>query len=209
LKEENSVKLFYSQTSPFVRKVLACAITREIHERIELLPTNPHVLPPQLLGANPLSKVPCLITADGMALFDSPVICEYLDSLEGALPLFPRSGGARWQALRYQALGDGIMDAAVARRGEMAKPREEARDDYMARQKAVVARALDELEKAVPHKLADIGSITVACALGYLDFRFAAEPWREAHPQLAAWYEAFSTHPGIAQTVPTDPPRAA
>jgi glutathione S-transferase len=75
------VKLFYSPASPFVRKVLACAITREIHERIELLPTNPHVQPPQLLGANPLSKVPCLITADGMALFDSPVICEYLDSL--------------------------------------------------------------------------------------------------------------------------------
>jgi len=91
--------------------------------------------------------------------------------------LFPRSGGARWQALRYQALGDGIMDAAVARRGEMAKPRDEARDDYMARQKAVVAGA-GRTGKAVPHKLADIGSITVACALGYLDFRFAAEPWR-------------------------------
>jgi glutathione S-transferase len=203
------VKLFYSATSPYVRKVLACAITREIDQQIELLPTNPHVVPADLLAANPLCKVPCMITADGMALFDSPVICEYLDSVEGALPMFPRTGGARWLALRYQALGDGIMDAAIGRRGEIGKPQDAARDAYMAKQKAVVARALDDLEMAVPHKLADIGSITVACAIGYLDFRFDFEPWRETRPQLAAWYDAFSEQPGIARTAPKEQARAA
>ncbi|HEY2133285.1 MAG TPA: glutathione S-transferase N-terminal domain-containing protein [Acetobacteraceae bacterium] len=203
------MKLFYSATSPYARKVLACAITREIDQQIELLPTNPHVMPPDLLTANPLSKVPCMITSDGMALFDSAVICEFLDSVDGALPMFPRSGGARWLALRYQALGDGIMDAAIGRRGEIGKPLDAARDAYMAKQKAVVARALDDLEMPVPHKLADIGSITVACAIGYVDFRFGFEPWRETHPQLAAWYEAFSEQPGIAHTAPKEQSRAA
>ncbi len=196
------MKLFYSPTSPFARKVLACAMAREIHERIELVPTNPSSLPPALVVANPLSKVPCMVTGDGMALFDSPVICEYLDSLEGALPMFPRAGGARWLALRYQALGDGISDAAVLRRGEMVKPKEEARDVQIARQGAVVARSLDALEKAVPHRLVYIGSISIGCALGYLDLRFADEPWREEHPQLAAWYQAFLEHPCMAKTGP-------
>jgi glutathione S-transferase len=203
------VKLFYSATSPYARKVLACAITREIDQQIELLPTNPYTMPAELLAANPLSKVPCMITADGMALFDSPVICEYLDSVEGALPMFPRSGGARWLALRYQAQGDGIMDAAIGRRAEIGKPQDAARDAYMAKQKAVVARALDDLEMAVPHKMVDIGSITVACAIGYVDFRFGFEPWRETRPQLAAWYEAFSEMPGLAQTAPREQSQAA
>ncbi len=203
------MKLFYSPTSPYARKVMACAIAREIHERIELLPTNPHLVPAALVAANPLSKVPCLVTADGLALFDSPVICEYLDSLEGALPLFPRSNGPRWLALRQQALADGMLDAAVGRRMDMARPREDAREAFMGKQAAVVVRALDELERHVPHRVVDIGAISVACALGYLDFRYAAEPWRDGRPQLAGWYNAFAQNPCMAQTRPMDPPPAA
>ena len=203
------MKLFHSPTSPYVRKVMACAIARELHERIECLPTNPHVVPAELTAANPLSKVPCLVTADGLSLFDSPVICEYLDSLEGALPLFPRAGGARWLALRQQALADGMLDAAVGRRMELAKPHEAARAAFMARQAAVVVRSLDELERSVPHRVLDIGTISVACALGYLDFRFGAEPWRTGRPQLTGWYEAFAQNPCMTQTVPADPPPAA
>ncbi|HEX3347842.1 MAG TPA: glutathione S-transferase [Acetobacteraceae bacterium] len=199
------MKLFYSPTSPYVRKVLACAIERDIERQIELVPTNPHVSPPALLAANPLSKVPCLITADGVPLFDSPVICEFLDAIENASPMFPRAGGARWRALRYQAMADGILDAAVARRLEQAKPQEAARDTFMARQQAAVERTLAELEREPPHTVPDIGSLAVACALGYLDFRFAHEPWREPHPTLAAWYEGFKETPGIARTVPRDP----
>jgi glutathione S-transferase len=196
------MKLFYSAASPFVRKVMACAISRELDGRIELIPTNPHESPPALLAGNPLSKVPCLVTEDGVALYDSPVICEYLDSLEGDIPLFPRGAGARLTALKLQALGDGMMDAAVLRRGESLRPREAARDAVMARQKAAVERSLAVLEAEPPHQAVDIGTIAVACALGYLDFRFPAEPWRPAHPHLAQWFATFSEHPGIARTVP-------
>ncbi len=200
------MQLFYSPTSPYVRKVMACAIEREIDGRIETLPTNPHASPPELIAQNPLSKVPCLITEDGFALFDSPVICEFLDSIGDAAPMFPRpESSLRWHALKLQALGDGMLDAAIARRLEQAKPREAARETFMARQKAAVDRSLDHLEADPPHKAIDIGTITVACALGYLDFRFAAEPWREARPRLADWFAAFAKNPGIAGTVPKDP----
>ena len=90
----------------------------------------------------------------------------------------------------------------MARRGETTRPKEAARDALMARYRGVVERALAALEADPPHKALDIGSITVACALGYLDFRFAAEPWRAGHPKLAAWFEAFSQEPAIARTAP-------
>ncbi len=198
------MKLYYSAGSPFVRKVMACAITRGIDGQIEKVPTNPHVSPPGLLADNPLSKVPCLVTEDGLALFDSPVICEYLDSVGDMLAMVPASGAPRWRALKLQALADGIMDAAVLRRMEQNRPQEATRDGVIARQAGVVSRGLDLLEAEPPANHLDIGSIAAACALGYLDFRFAAEPWREAHPRLAAWFAEFSTHPGIAGTVPRD-----
>ena len=111
------MKLHYSSASPYVRKVMAVAIARGLDGRIEKIATNPHVSPPELLADNPLSKVPALVTDDGLALFDSPVICEYLDSLGDAPALFPPAGRARWVALRLQAIGDGILDAAVSRAG--------------------------------------------------------------------------------------------
>ena len=198
------MKLYYSAASPFVRKVMACAVTRGLDKQIETVRTNPHESAAGFVADNPLSKVPCLVTEDGLALFDSRVICEYLDSLGDALPLFPTHGAARWRALKQQAMGDGIMDAAVARRGELARPTEPARTALMTRFKTVVARTVGALEADPPHRLVDIGSITVACALGYLDFRYAAEPWRPEHPKLAAWFEAFAQNPGMAQTVPHD-----
>jgi glutathione S-transferase len=195
------VKLYFSPTSPYVRKVMACAITRGLDQRIDRIPTNPHTSPTDLIGDNPLSKVPCLVTDDGLALYDSPVICEYLDSLGEELPLFPAQGAARWRALKLQAT-DGILDSAVGTRGEIAKPKEAARDAWMARQKEIIARSLAQLEADPPHKALDIGSIAVACALGYLDLRFADDNWRAHAPRLAAWFLAFSQNPGIADTVP-------
>jgi glutathione S-transferase len=196
------VKLLHSPTSPYARKVRICAILRGIADRITLVSMNPNESPSDLLTANPLSKVPTLLTDDGVALFDSPVICEYLDSVGDALPMFPEHGAARWRALKQQALADGILDACVPRRGELAKPREEGRDALIARWRAAVERALDALEAEPPHKSMDIGSITVACALGYLDFRFPQEPWRPTPPRLAAWFEAFSQDPAVASTAP-------
>lgn len=198
------MKLFWSPASPFVRKVMAVAIARDLHERINLIPANPHQSPADLLAANPLGLVPTLVTEDGLALFDSPVICEYLDSREAGIRVFPQSAAARWIALKQQAMADGVMDFAVLRRGEGMRPKEEARETLMARRKAAIDRVLAAWEAEVPHRTVDIGTIAIGCALGYLDFRFAHEPWREACPKLADWFTAFSQEPCMAQTAPRE-----
>lgn len=197
------MKLHHSPASPFVRKCMAVAIARGIEGRIELVGTNPHVSPPELLRDNPLSKIPCLVTDDGLAVYDSRVICEYLDTIGEAPSLFPTSGTHRW--LRVQtmhALADGILDAAVARRMRFGKPVDDTRAHFLERQKAAVARGLAKLEADPPQGLKDIGAIAVACALGYLDFRFADEPWRESHPRLAAWFAQVSELPPLARSAP-------
>lgn len=198
------MRLNYSAASPYVRKVMACAIARGLDGRIEKLTTNPHQSPPELLGVNPLSRVPALLLDDGTALYDSPVICEYLDSLGDARPLFPVAGPARWTALRQQALGDGIMDASVPRRREMGFPPDEGRTAFITRQREAVARAVDALEAEAASfgDLRTIGEVSVGCALGYLDFRFAAEPWRPGRDRLAAWFARVSELPPLARTVP-------
>jgi glutathione S-transferase len=197
------MKLHYSPASPFARKCLAVAIARGLDSRIELVGTNPHVSPPELLKDNPLSKIPALVTDDGMAIYDSPVICEYLNTLGEAATLIPTSGTRAWIRVQVmQALADGIMDAAVARRMRAGKPLDETRSAFLDRQKAAIARGLATLEAAPPEGLGDLGAIAVGCALGYLDFRFADEPWRAAHPRLAAWFEAASKLPPLARTVP-------
>ncbi len=193
------MKLFHSPFSPFARKVMACAVARSIENRITIVSTTGEAA--ELAAANPLGKLPCLITDDGMALFDSRVICEFLDSVGEVFPMFP-DHGARIRALRFQAIGDGIADAAVLRRGEQGRPSEPARDGVIAVQKAKVARSLAVLEADVPAAHVDIGTIAVACALGYLDLRFAAEPWREGHPKLAAWFEGMLQRPCMANTAP-------
>ncbi len=197
------MKLHFAPTSPFVRKVMVCAILRGIEGRIEKVATDPHSSPPHLLRDNPLSKVPCLVTDEGVAVFDSAVICEYLDTLGDAPPLLPPTGSRERLAVQVrQALADGVMDAAVARRMRFGKPVDEARAAFLARQKAAVERGLAVLEADPPAGLSDIGEIAVACTLGYLDFRFADEPWRDAHPRLAAWFAEVSKMPALAQTAP-------
>lgn len=196
------MKISYSPASPYVRKCLAVAIARGIDGQIEKWVTK--TTSPELQALNPLSKVPTLVTDDGMALYDSPVICEYLDSVGAAPHLFPASGPARWKALQLAALGDGIMDASQPRRREIPLPQDEGRVEWIAMQAGKVVRALDALEASATslHALATIGEITVACALGYLDFRFANEAWRPGHPKLTAWYESVLKLPPISQTMP-------
>jgi glutathione S-transferase len=182
---------------------MACAIIRGLDGQIEKHVTNPHVSPPDLLADNPVSKVPCLVTDDGLSLFGSQLICEYLDSLGDAPPLFPARDAARWRALKFQSLGDGILDAAVPCRGEQGKSQEAARDAQIARFKAAISRSVDALEVDPPQISIDIGSVTVACALGYLDFRFADDNWRAGHQKLADWYKGFAQNKGLAETKPS------
>jgi len=196
------MKLAYALASPYVRKVTACAIARGIDHNIENWVVSS--TDPALVNFNPLSKIPTLLLDDGSTLFDSPVICEYLDSIGDAPPLFPPAGPARWTALRLQAIGDGMMDASQPRRREIALPQDEGRQSYIKLQQSKVKASLDLLEKEVASlgKLKTIGDIAVACALGYLDFRFANEPWRPGHPRLEAWYAEVLQLPPMAKTIP-------
>ncbi|HEX5370219.1 MAG TPA: glutathione S-transferase N-terminal domain-containing protein [Dehalococcoidia bacterium] len=196
------MKLAYSPASPYVRKVTACAIKRGIDDKIERLKIG--TTDPALLQYNPLSKVPTLVTDDGACIYDSPVICEHLDSIGSAPRLFPSSGPARWKALTQMALGDGILDATQPRRRELALPQDEGRKSYIELQQGKVKRAVDLLEKEAGTlgELATIGEITIACALGYLDFRYANEPWRPGHPKLEAWYAKVVKLPPLADTMP-------
>ena len=193
------MRLFHAPASPFARKVMACAIARGIDGQITLVPAAGEAA--DLVEANPLGKLPCLVTDDGIALFDSRVICEFLDTVGGVFPLFP-DHAPRIRALRFQALGDGISDALVLRRGEQGRPSEPARQAVIAVQKAKVDRSLAVLESDPPANHLDIGSIAVACALGYMDLRFPTEPWRDSHANLAAFYEAMMQRPCMLRTLP-------
>ncbi|MFO0995790.1 MAG: glutathione S-transferase N-terminal domain-containing protein [Alphaproteobacteria bacterium] len=196
------MKLRYSPTSPYVRKVMVLAKEAGLDRKIEAVTTN--TTDPALWGENPLGKVPAFVTDDGTVLFDSPVILEYLDSLHAGAKFIPPSGPQRWKALTLEALADGILDAALLRRGESLRPQANQSAEFFAKQGQVIERSLDVLEKDVAslNGPLTVGIITVGCALGYLDFRFAADAWRKGRPKLAAWYEAFSKRPSMASTAP-------
>jgi glutathione S-transferase len=195
------MKLRYSTTSPFVRKVHVLAIETGQIDRIELVKTV--TTDPDLGRNNPLQKVPAMEMDDGSSLYDSRVICEYLDSQVGG-KFFPPAGPARWTALRRQALADGMMDAAVLRMMESKKPENLRSADWDKRQKLKVTQGLAALEADHLGPQLDIGTLAVAIVLDYLDFRFKAEDWRPAHPKLAAWHKTFSERASLKKTLPHD-----
>lgn len=205
------MKLRYSPTSPYVRKVVVVAIEAGLSDRIERLPTT--VLPTrpndEVARENPLVKVPALTTDDGLVLYDSPVISEYLDTLNPGPKLFPASGTARWVALRHQALADGLLDAAILIRYEGLRPKECQWADWIDGQTRKMRGALASLEMELEAGdlggSLNIGQIAVGCALGYLDFRFASEEWRSRHRRLAGWFEDFAQRKSMQQTIPQDP----
>ena len=200
------MKLRYSPTSPYVRKVTVTAIEIGLDKKIERILTIP-ASAPDLPKDNPLGKVPALIMDNGEALIDSPVIVEYLDSLHSGAKIVPAAGEARWKALRLQALADGVLDAAVLRLGESRRPAGEQSKAFIDKQRTVVGRALDWLEQRAA-ELDDaltIGNITVAIAGDYLDFRFASDDWRQGRPKLAAWQKRFAARPSFQATYPKDP----
>jgi len=199
------MKLFYASASPFVRKVMMLAIETGIADDIELVrvavaPTNPN---PDVCADNPVGKIPTLVRDDGGALYDSRVICEYLDTLHGGTPMFPEHGETRWTAVRRQALADGIMDAAVNARYEtFLRPEALRWTDWVEGQMGKVRRGLDVLEGERLNGILDIGTIAIACALGYMDFRYPDEGWRDSRPGLAAWFEEMSARSSMTGTVP-------
>jgi len=205
------MKLRYSPTSPFVRKVMVAALETGLIDRIEKVPTTVTPIKPNddVARDNPLVKVPALTTDDGLVLYDSPVICEYLDSLHSGAKLFPSAGTQRWIALRQQALGDGMLEAAILNRYEQLRPEEyrwpEWTDGQMRKVRGAIGALEIEAEQGLLRGPLTIGLLTIGCALGYLDFRYAHEQWRQRAPNLAPWYEDFAERPAMRQTVPQDP----
>jgi glutathione S-transferase len=196
------VKLLMTGASPYARKVLVLAWERGLREQIELVVVNPHERPAELVAANPLSKVPTLIADDGSVHVDSFAICLYLDTLGNHPPLALPDGPDRWSVLQRHALANGILDCSVSRRVESLKAPEPDRLAWMERQAQTADRVLDRFESQV----AELGTrialdtITLACALSYLDFRFAADDWRVGRPRLAAWHTEFEKRPSMQAT---------
>ncbi len=200
------MKLLYAPSSPYVRKAMVLAMETGLDRRIETVPVTTTPIAPaiEVTARNPVSKIPALIDG-GLTLYDSPVICEYLDSKHRKKKLFPAKGKARWVALRQQALGDGLLDAALLARYEgFLRPADKRWPEWSDGQMAKINGALDAMEKeAASLKGAlTIGQITFACALGYLDFRFAELGWRDKRKKLAAWYAKFAKRPSMKATMP-------
>ncbi len=196
------MRLWYSPTSPYVRKVMVSAAEKGLSDRIETIPAR---APENDIDArNPLSKVPTLETDDGDILYESKIICEYIDSLAGGVELYPASGKARWQALMLQGLADGIDDAAILIRMEDRREDAEKSAWWVDRQAAKVARGLDVLEREAASFGDDIniGHIATACMLGFAELHGLAGDWRPGHPKLAAWYDEFCKRPSMTATDP-------
>jgi glutathione S-transferase len=200
------MQLYYSATSPFVRKCLVAAHELNLRGRIELVTSVPHPVNRDraLVAVNPLGKAPTLVTEAGVALYDSRVICEYLNAL-GDGQLLPASGAARWATLTDQALADGLMDAAVLVRYEtVARPEALRWEEWVTGQFDKVTCALDVLERGAKHLSGrvDLGSISIACALAYLDFRYGTLGWRERCPTAAQWLDEFAQRESMRATQP-------
>ncbi|MDD9877048.1 MAG: glutathione S-transferase N-terminal domain-containing protein [Magnetovibrio sp.] len=201
------MRLTGSETSPYVRKVRVQAMEGGYWEQLDFNELGTTPIDPNAGIANPLKKVPALELGDGMVLFDSRVICEYLDGALGDGASFPAPGPARWTALRRQALGDGLLDAALLLRYETSlRPAELCWNDWCDGQTVKIDGALADMEAQAADfgDTVDIGTITTACALGYLDFRYKDKGWRETYPALGAWYAEFSQRPSMTATVPPE-----
>ncbi len=202
------MQLRYSPTSPYVRKVMVTAMEAGLDDKIEKVPTNPWDPETDLPKDNPIGKVPALKTDGGDVLFDSAVICEFLDAQHEGDTLFPAAGDSRWTVLKLHALADAILDAAVMTVLEGKRSKELQSKDWVERQKKAINRSLDTLEQSVSEidgMRLSIAHIVIGCALGYLDFRKPVADWREGRPKLAKWYKEFSKRPSMQATVPKDP----
>lgn len=201
------MRLYHSIASPFVRRAMVTAIELGLDDRIEKVainttPVNPD---PKLDQANPVRKIPALETDDGLLLYDSAVITEYLDIMGGG-KLLPASGNPRWTVKRQEALAAGLLEAAVLTRYEtFLRPEHKRWDDWIDAQLAKVDSALDQMNRDVAGfgEAPTLAQVAFGCACGYLDFRFAEIGWRKDNPALAEWYATFAKRPSMKATAPS------
>lgn len=197
------MKLFYAKTSPYSRKVRLVIHEKGLNQAVTRIVCNPFDKVAKLEAANPLGKIPTLILQEGTALYDSPVICEYLDTLTPDR-LIPESGAERWNVLRWQALFDGILDAAYNLVMERRRNAQEQSADWVDQWKAQVNRSLNHIDThfdSLPAQLS-LAQLSLGATLGYLDFRLADLDWRNQCPMLTTWYRDFSIRASMQGTRP-------
>ena len=201
------MKLFYSKTSPYSRKVRLVIHEKGLQQAIISVACNPFDKAPELEAANPLGKVPTLIMDDGASLYDSPVICAYLDTLTPSR-LIPESGPdtnmERWNVLRWEALCDGVLDATYNIVMERRRDTREQSAGWIEQWKSQVSRSLDHMEADIdtlPERVS-LAQLSLGAALGYLDFRLPDLEWRNQCATLATWYKDFSVHEAMQNTRP-------
>ena len=207
-RSEMPVKLFWSSRSPFVRKVMIVAhelglADRITCDRVIVSQTKPNA---EVMRHNPLAKLPTLVLDDGSAVFDSRVIAEHLDAMAGGR-LHPTEPAARLDALRRQALGDGIMDLGVLWLLERMKPAEQQQPALIEGCRLKLGAVLAALEADVARfksRPIDIGHLALGTALSYLDFRFPAEEWRRGRDALAEWHAGMAARPSFLATTHAD-----
>jgi glutathione S-transferase len=212
------MKLFWTPASPFVRKVMVSAIELGLRDHIEIHRTYwPHQwgsrtidFDPKFITANPIGRIPTLVTETGVAIPESNWICDYLDSLGESRRLLPSHGELRWKCIRMLAVADGGLEAMIARRAESLRKPEEKSLDFIAKQRDRIARCLDciQAEIGTIEGQLNLAQISVGVGCGYMDFRYPEDNWRAGRPRLAAWYETFSKRPSMIQTVPAETPQS-
>lgn len=198
------MRLLFSSTSPYARKVRVVITEKGLEDRVTEVPTNPMEPDADLVAQNPLHKVPALVLDDGASLYDSRVICEYLDSLGPGPRLLPESGDTRWQTLRRQALADGILDAALSTVMERRRPEGERSQMWLDRWSQAITRgvAVAEGDLGALSGTLDMSQIAVASALDYLDFRLPDLAWQDSHGALAGWLSDMLARPAFRRTDP-------
>lgn len=200
------MRLFWSSRSPFVRKVMVVAHETGFAGRLELerVAVGAAILSEAVMAHNPLNKIPALVLDDGTTLFDSRVIAEFMDGFDREPVLFPREIGKRIAALRWQALGDGIMENSTLTMGERKREGPAFSAKHVDCYRLKTRLALDVLETEAERLGASglhIGSIAIAVALSHLDFRFDEEHWRDQRPKLARWYDDIARRESMIATV--------
>jgi glutathione S-transferase len=201
--------LHWSPRSPYVRKVMIAAHEMGLSDRLRTVRTvaggtTPHE---ELMRINPLGKIPTLELEDGSAIYDSPVIIEYLDTLHTGPRFYPVAWPERLTALRRHALGQGMLDVALLLLGERFRPAERQSEPHMALWRAKLRASVAALEQeadALASSGFTVGHLAIGVALGYLDFRFAVLNWREGHPRLAAWHATFDARESVKANPPVD-----
>lgn len=202
------MKLHWSPRSPFVRKVMIVLHEASLVDQVECVRTVvAFAVPPtdEILDDNPLGKIPALVLDDGGSLFDSRVICEYLDTLHAGPALLPSGGVERWTQLRRQALGDGITDILLQMRIEYLRAEPDPGILESFRRKLFASFGhLDAGARTLSSTSFGLGDVSIVCAIGQLEFRYGGSNWRKAYPDLSGWYDGVSQRPSVLATAVTD-----